>query len=275
MDARRRRAERAAATGDPQAQQHLLWLDSQEWGPWALQPLKSAEYASATGDASARDYLVRRYDLRPREEFRQDPHTGDVVVRIDLKHSIWTASPESFRERAPYTLRLIQEGVIDGQLLEHGGSLRIQSSPDKEARYGVVRFAPGSDGWIAAQVLMHELADYDPIHRDETIRLINEPSLERVLGLIDSVEERLLEDLKDADDRECDHCENGDLLGTDEVGDYCSECGRERRGACAFCAAPATFADDYHTPRCEGHRYTDHTGDDGCAVCPGRCEEAP
>jgi hypothetical protein len=206
MDARRRRAERAAATGDPQAQQHLLWLDSQEWGPWALQPIRQVEYYSATGDVSARDYLIRRYDLRPNERYTNDGL--NMTCRIDLKHSIWTASPESFRERAPYTLRLIQEGVIDGQLLEHGGSLRIQSSPDKEDRHGEIRFEPGPYG-IDVNILLFG-PEGSGLMRDEAIQL-HEPEplpLPEVMARIDAVEELFLEDIAiyDGELEVCDEC---------------------------------------------------------------------
>jgi hypothetical protein len=44
--------------------------------------------------------------------------------------------------------------------------------------------------------------------------------------------------------------------------------------SCHFCAAPPVVTDDYGARRCEDHLETDHTGNDGCAVCPGECEEA-
>jgi hypothetical protein len=45
-------------------------------------------------------------------------------------------------------------------------------------------------------------------------------------------------------------------------------------GECDFCARIAVMEDDYRNKRCDVHRETDHTGNDGCAVCPGQCVES-
>jgi hypothetical protein len=146
--------------------------------------------------------------------------------RIDLKWSLWSEGMEYWEEYAPKTLAALKAGIDDGDLLEHGGYIRILTAPRKEIRSGeVCIFA--HEGHIKATVefreewdepydlagtLLHEAGITDPpdeqhekmVERlrdpwtelgtieEEHIDFGESPTLAEVLAGIDAVEERLI-----------------------------------------------------------------------------------
>jgi hypothetical protein len=170
----------------------------------ALLSLEQAEMRSARADSEARQYLRDRFGLHPSERIEQDPYTGELIARIDLRWSVWTDSIDSFRDRAPYTLRLIRQGVIDGYLEEEGGALRVISTPHKESRAGEIMFMPAPEA-IAPAVAVVVMSFWSgavlPVYEDE---IYPEPnwSLQRLMTAIDNAESRAIQEIEDQEAEE-------------------------------------------------------------------------
>jgi hypothetical protein len=211
-----RRLERAAAVGGDVYAQRRLERARERARPRLL-PLAQR---AAAGDEGAAELVRQHYpDLRLSETVTQDPMTGFLDARIDLRRSLWTASPESFAERAPYTLELIRQGAIEGYLEERGGRLKVVTVPghrDAHGRYGVVFFNAHERLGFKAAAHVHfqdhiacplmedegdawepcDQCDEDGDHMVEIHRTIHVPddmTLEQLLEAIDSVETDLLE----------------------------------------------------------------------------------
>lgn len=93
--------------------------------------------------------------------------------RVDLKWSLWSANEGSWEDYAPDALAALKAGIEDGEMLEHGGYIRILTAPRKEIRSGeACIFA--HEGHIKATVLFHQEWD-EP--RDLACLLLNEAGI--------------------------------------------------------------------------------------------------
>ena len=162
--------------------------------------------------------LNRQYMEAEAFERKQHEH------RVDLKWSLWTEGMEYWEEYAPKTLAALKSGIDDGEMLEHGGYIRILTAPRKEIRSGEaviyardghvmadVRFSTEWDEpYVLVETLMQlcelpEVSEEEYDARVERLRCQElgcteeehvdfgeDPTLADVLARIDAVEERLL-----------------------------------------------------------------------------------
>lgn len=162
--------------------------------------------------------LNRQYMDAEAFERKQHEH------RVDLKWSLWSEHEEHWEEHAPKTLAALKAGIDDGNLLEHGGYIRILTAPRKEIRSGTVCiFAhegrikatvefrqEWDEPYDLAETLLHEAGITDPpdeqyekmVERlrwadlgtieEEYVDFGKSPTLAEVLARIDAVEERLI-----------------------------------------------------------------------------------
>jgi hypothetical protein len=156
------------------------------------------------------------------EKFERKQHEH----RVDLKWSLWSANEGSWEDYAPDALAALKAGIDDGEMLKHGGYIRILTAPRKEIRSGeVCIFA--HEGHIKTTVefrqewdeprelaclLLNEAGVTDPPDEQhekmverlsdpwtdlgtievEHFDLGESPTLAEVLARIDDVEERLI-----------------------------------------------------------------------------------
>lgn len=125
------------------------------------------------------------------ERVNIDRQQGDpIVFTVDLKHALWSADPEYWKEYAPDTLAHLAAG-FDGAFDEYGDTIEIVTAPRKEIRYGKVVVDPKAN-----LVTVTFRAEWDDDEEEQGTWQSDEfplpETLEEFLKLVDQVEERLI-----------------------------------------------------------------------------------
>ena len=98
----------------------------------------------------------------------REPRAESQERTVDLKWSLWSASLETWKERAPEVAAMLAS-------LPEGCDLTIKTAPRKETRTGSVTIHRGDDGFTASG---HFTAEWDSIPDLETTLDMPEGALE-------------------------------------------------------------------------------------------------